>query len=280
MDKLVGFFQKYSNFEEKLYNFADSAIKVLVILVLMYLTVKIGNSLIRRIIEKHQTFKFSLSEKKSETFKMLLQSILRYAVYFVGIIAIVEVMFGTIGLTLAGIGGVAVGFGAQSLIKDVINGFFILFEDQYSVGDNVTIDGKGGTVESIGLRLTKIRDFNGDLHTIPNGAITKVTNHSRGNVRIQVDAEISYNTDIDKATDALNILCKKFCEENEDVVECPQVLGVSALKDTGVTLRIIGMTMPAAQVTLEMKLRREIMDTLIENGIEMPFQKAKLIKEV
>ncbi|MHC1719101.1 MAG: mechanosensitive ion channel family protein [Clostridiaceae bacterium] len=279
MDNLIGFFQKYSNFEEKLYNLADSGLKILVILVLMYLSVKIGNSFIRRIIDKHQRFKFSLSEKKSQTLKLLLQSILRYAVYFVGIISIVEVMFGTIGLTLAGIGGIAVGFGSQSLIKDVINGFFILFEDQYSVGDFITIDGKGGTVESIGLRLTKIRDFNGDLHTIPNGAITKVTNHSRGNARIQVEAEISYNTDLDKATEALNSLCRRFCEENEDVVECPQVIGLSALKDTGITVRVVGMTTPAAQFMLEMKLRREIMDTLLEEGIEMPFQKAKLIKE-
>lgn len=279
MNKIIEYLQKYSNIEEKIYNFGASLIKVLLIIIIMYLTEKIGSALIRRIIDKHQKFKISLSEKKSETLKLLLQSTLRYTVYFVGIIAIVEVLFGKVGLTLAGIGGVAVGFGSQSLIKDIINGFFIIFEDQYAVGDNVTIDGKSGIVESIGLRLTKVRDVNGDLHTIPNGSVTKVTNHSRGDVRIQVDAEISYDTDLDKTIEILNALCQKFYEENEGIVECPQVLGISALKDTGITIRIAGKTKPDLQFELEMKLRREVMDALIKNGIEMPFQKAKLLKE-
>jgi moderate conductance mechanosensitive channel len=184
-----------------------------------------------------------------------------------------------VGLTLAGIGGVAVGFGSQSLIKDIINGFFILFEDQYSVGDQITIDGKGGIVESIGLRLTKIRDFNGDLHTIPNGSITKVTNHSRGDIRIMVDVDISRSSDIDRATEVIEALGTRFCEGNEDVVDCPKVLGISALKDTGITIRITSRTKPQANAPLEMKLRREIIETFIKEKIDMPFEQANMLKE-
>jgi moderate conductance mechanosensitive channel len=278
MDKIISFFQKYPNLEKELYNTGYNTVKIVLILASMYITVKVGNAVIRRLIEKQQTFKFSLHERKSQTLIVVLQSILRYVVSFVGIIAIVG-MFGNVGLTLAGIGGVAVGFGSQSLIKDIINGFFILFEDQYSVGDNIDIDGKSGIVESIGLRLTRIRDFNGDLHTIPNGSITKVTNHSRGDMRIMVDVDISRSADIDRATEVIEALGTRFCEENEDVVDCPKVLGISALKDTGITIRIMARTKPQANAPLEMKLRREVIDMLLKEKIDMPFAPTNLLKE-
>jgi small-conductance mechanosensitive channel len=279
MDKLISYFEKYSTIEEKLYNFGYASLKVALILAAMYITVKIGNAVIRRSIEKHQTFRFSLDERKSQTLLEVLQSILRYTISFVGVIAIVEVMFGNVGLTLAGIGGVAVGFGSQSLIKDIINGFFILFEDQYSVGDHINIDGKGGIVESIGLRLTRIRDLNGDLHTIPNGSIAKVTNHSRGDTRILVEVDLAHSADLDRATEVIEALGTRFCEENEEVVECPKVLGISALKDTGLTIRISARTKPQANAPMEMKLRREIIDLFTRERIGMPFEPANLLKE-
>jgi len=279
MDKLISYFEKYSTIEEKLYNLGYASLKVALILAAMYLAVKIGNAVIRRTIEKHQTFKFSLNEKKSQTLMEVLQSILRYAISFVGIIAIVEVMFGNVGLTLAGIGGVAVGFGSQSLIKDIINGFFILFEDQYSVGDHINIDGKGGIVESIGLRLTRIRDLNGDLHTIPNGSIAKVTNHSRGDIRILLEVDLAHSADLDRATEVIEAFGTRFCEENDEVVECPKVLGISALKDNGLTIRITARTKPQANASMEMKLRREIIDLLKREKIGMPFEPANLLKE-
>ncbi|MBP1744288.1 MAG: mechanosensitive ion channel protein [Firmicutes bacterium] len=278
MDSITSFFQKYPDLEQNLYNIAFRSLKIVLILAAMFIVVKIGNAVIRRVIEKHQTFRFSLDERKSQTLIVVLQSILRYVVSFVGIIAIVG-MFGNVGLTLAGIGGVAVGFGSQSLIKDIINGFFILFEDQYSVGDHITIDGKGGIVESIGLRLTRLRDLNGDLHTIPNGAITKVTNHSRGDVRILVDIDISRSADLDRASEAIEALGARFCEENEEVVDCPKVLGISALKDNGLTIRVTARTKPQANAPMEMKLRREIIDTFTRERIEMPFEPANLLKE-
>lgn len=278
MNYIIEYFQKYSKFDETLYNTAANTVKIVLIIAGMYLAVRIGSAVIRKVIEKHQTFRFSLDERKSQTLIEVLQSMLRYSVYFVGIIAIAG-MFGNVGLTMAGIGGVAVGFGSQSLIKDIINGFFILFEDQYSVGDHINIDGKSGVVESIGLRLTRIRDFNGDLHTIPNGSITKVTNHSRGDIRILVDIDISRSSDLDRVTAIVDELGKRFCSENEDVVECPMVLGIPALKEKGLTVRIIGKTKPQKNAPLEMQLRRELIDAFIKEGIEMPFEPAKLLKE-
>ncbi len=265
--------------KESVYNFGFKVVKILLIIILMIAVIKIGNSIINRMVERQKNFKFSLDEKKSQTLGLVLQSILRYTVYFVGVFGILEAMFGTIGLTLAGMGGVAVGFGAQSLIKDIINGFFILFEDQYSVGDYITVENMGGIVESIELRITKLRDFNGDLHTIPNGLITKVTNHSRGNIRVTVDVDISYSADLDKALSVISDLCLKFNKENEDMAEGPEVLGISALKESGITIRIAGKAKPMTQWSMEMKLRKEVRDRLKYEGIEMPYPAVKLIKE-
>lgn len=272
-------FGKFVIPKDSIYNFSEKIFKLLLIIILMIIIIKIGNGIISRMVARQKKFKFSLDEKKSQTMGVVLQSILRYSVYFIGIFTMVEVVFGTIGITLAGIGGVAIGFGSQSLVKDIINGFFILFEDQYSVGDYINIDEKGGIVESIELRITKIRDFNGDLHTIPNGLITKVTNHSRGNIRIMVDMDIAHNADVDRALKVIQDLCTKFQYENPDIADGPEVLGISAVKESGITIRVSGRTKPMTQWTMEMKLRKELRDALKAAHIEIPFPAVKLMKE-
>lgn len=292
MKNLVSFF--YSNFDvdknamqigkfsldkQTIYKFGINTIKIIVILISMYLIIKIGNGIINRYVCKQKNFKFSLDDKKAKTVGAVLKSILRYSAYFFGIFAIIEVLFNKIGLTFAGIGGVALGFGAQSFIKDVINGLFILFEDQFTVGDYINIDDKGGIVESMELRITKIRDFNGDLHIIPNGLITKVTNHSRGNIRIMVDVDIAYDEDVDRTIEIISNLCDKFKGENECVTEGPKVLGVSALKEDRVTIRIAGKSKPMTQWDIEMKLRKEVREVLNKSNIRIPYPKVSIVKE-
>lgn len=272
----------YSIEKENVYNVGYTMIKIILILISMYLVVKIGNGIINRYISKQKSFRFSLDDKKAKTVGAVLKSVLRYSVYFFGIFTLIEIIFPTtkIGLTFAGIGGVAVGFASQSLIKDIINGFFILFEDQFAVGDYIHVDDKGGIVESIELRVTKLRDFNGDLHTVPNGLITKVTNHSRGNIKITVDVDIAYDEDIDKTIEVISNLCKKFNEENKEVVtEETSVLGVYGFKEGGVTIRVSGKTKPMAQWDTEMKLRKEIRETLKNANISIPYPKVRLVKE-
>lgn len=272
----------YNIQKEGIYNMGSTIIKVILILISMYLVVKVGNGIINRYISKQKSFRFSLDDKKAKTVGAVLKSILRYSIYFFGIFSLIEIIFGTtkIGLTFAGASGVAVGFASQSLIKDIINGFFILFEDQFSVGDYIHIDDKGGIVEGIELRVTKLRDFNGDLHTIPNGLIAKVTNHSRGNIRITIDVDIAYDEDVDKAIDVISELCKRFNEENKSVVtDGPSVLGIYAFKEGGITIRVAGKTKPMAQWDTEMKLRKEIRETLKSANISIPYPKVKLVKE-
>lgn len=256
---------------EQIIDGAFTLLKIVLVLVVMYLVIKIGSSIIDKAVHRQKNLKFSLDIKKAKTLGQLLKSILRYTVYFFGIIEILSMLglFGTISLTFAGIGGVAIGFGAQSLIKDVINGFFILLEDQYSVSDYVTIDDKSGIVESIELRLTKIRDFNGDLHLIPNGSISRVTNHSRGNMRVSLDIDIAYDKNIDLVQQIIDQVCISFKEQNPNMVEGPKVLGVSALKEDSMTLRVMGKSKPMAQWDCEMKLREEIRSALKREGIRI-----------
>lgn len=252
-------------------------IHIIFIMVCMYVAIKIGSKIIEKTVHKQKDLRFSLNDKKARTLGAVLRSILRYTVYFIGIGAIISNLFGGISLTIASIGGVAIGFGAQNLIKDVINGFFILFEDQYSVGDYITIEGKNGLVESIELRITKLRDFNGDLHIIPNGLISNVTNHSRGNMRVLVDIDITYEQDAYIAMDVLKKACEKFKEMNENVVDGPNVVGVTSLKESGVTIRIVGKAKSMTQWECENQLRAFLKKTLDDAHIDIAYPVTRII---
>lgn len=220
----------------------------------------------------------SLDPQRAKTLGGVMKSILKYSVYFLGITSILSVLFGGISFTFASIGGVALGLGSQSLIKDFINGFFILFEDQFGIGDYVTIGNFSGIVQTIGIRTTIIKDFTGDIHSIPNGMISEVTNHSRGNTRFIVDVDIAYEEDIDNAINAIKECCDKFQKEHEDFINEPiEVSGVSALAASSVTIRTVGRTKPLTQWKMENELRKAIKITLDENGIEIPYPKTQLI---
>lgn len=249
------------------------------IAIMMFLIIKIGNKIINNTVDKQEKMKFSLDTKKAKTLGEVLKSLLRYAVYFFGIIGILTELFGNISLTFASIGGVAIGFGAQNVIKDIINGFFILFEDQFSVGDAVDIESKTGIVESIELRVTKIRDFNGDLHIIPNGLITKVTNHSKGDRRILVSLDISSDEDIDKTFSIIESVCEKFQKENDNVTEGPSLLGLTDLKENCYTIKVAGKVKSNTQFDSENQLRVQLKKAIDEAGIDMYYPKVKLIKE-
>ncbi|QAT41545.1 mechanosensitive ion channel family protein [Clostridium sp. JN-9] len=271
---------KIANFtisKESIYNTFEKFLKVIIILILMYASIKIGNGIINRFISKQKKLKFSLDDRKAKTLGAVLKSVLRYSVYFFGIFAIIEIVFGKIGSIFAGLGGVAIGLGGQNLIKDIINGFFILFEDQFSVGDYVSIEGKDGIVEGIELRVTKIRDFNGDLHIIPNGIIKMVTNHSRGNMRVLLDINISYDENIDKAIEVITDECEKFKNKNNNVVEGPRVLGISEISEDGISVKVFAKVKPMMQWDIEMKLRRDIKNRLDESKIKMAYKRVEVI---
>lgn len=258
----------------------NKGIKIISIVIIMYLSIKIGKYLIKKAVDKQvkSNAALSLDPQRAKTLGGVMKSILKYSVYFLGITSILSVLFGGIFFTFASISGVALGLGSQSLIKDFINGFFILFEDQFGIGDYVTIGNFSGIVQTIGIRTTIIKDFTGDIHSIPNGMISEVTNHSRGNTRFIVDVDIAYEEDIDNAINAIKECCDKFQKEHEDFINEPiEVLGVSALAASSVTIRTVGRTKPLTQWKMENELRKAIKITLDENGIEIPYPKTQLI---
>lgn len=254
--------------------------KILFTIAIMYISIKIGNHLIKKFVEKQvkSNAMLSLDSQRAKTLGEVLKSVLKYTVYFIGITFIISALFNGISFTFASIGGVAVGFGAQSLVKDLINGFFILFEDQFGVGDYITVGKFEGIVNSIGIRTTIIKDFTGDIHSIPNGSIIEITNHSRGDIRFMVDVDIAYEEDVDNAINAIKKACEAFKEENIEFISEPiEVVGVTALAASGVTIRVIGKAKPLKQWEMERKLRKAIKVTLDEFGIEIPYPKTQLI---
>jgi len=175
-------------------------------------------------------------------------------------------------LAAAGLGGLALGFGAQNLVKDVISGFFILFEDQYAVGDYVSIGPATGNVEDIGLRITKIRAFNGDLHIIPNGEIKTVINHSRGNSLAIIDISIAYEADADKAISILKDIGSSFYENNRDrVIEPPEVLGIISFGESDAKIRMIMKTASLKHWSIEREMRKIVKEAFRKENIEVPY---------
>lgn len=252
-------------------------LKVLLIVFLARLTLRLGNNGINKLFTPGE--KADLNGKRSKTLLALLLSVWRYFIYaFTVMLVLTELNIIEIAPILAGAGiiGLAVGFGAQSLVRDVLSGFFILLEDQFSVGDYITTGSYSGIVEELGLRITKIRDFSGELHIIANGNIETVTNRSRGSMRSLVDVGVAYEEDVDQVISVLEELCQDFARNNADLVEDPMVLGVVALDDSAVVIRIIAKTVPMAQWKLERDLRRAILNEFDKKGIEIPYPRRVL----
>ncbi|ADL08968.1 mechanosensitive ion channel family protein [Thermosediminibacter oceani] len=255
-----------------------SALKALVILFLASVTIRIGSRMIERIFAL-KLEKIPLNESRMKTLVGLLKSILRYIVYFIATVVVLET-FGvktTSIITAAGIGGLAIGFGAQSLVKDVISGFFIIFEDYFQVGEYIEAAGVSGTVEEMGLRTTKLRDFGGQLHIIPNGEITRVTNHSRGNLRAMVNVRVSYEEDLDRVLKVLEEVADEIRHKRKDIVEGPTVLGVSDLGPTEAVITIWARTLPMQQWSVERELRKAIKERFDREGIKIPYPRMVLI---
>lgn len=260
----------------------EKIISVIFISILMYFSIKIGNKLIKKFVDRQVASKksFSLEPQKALTIGEVLKSVLKYTVYIIGIGSMLYDILAKIPVALASAGGFAIGLGAQSLVKDLINGFFVLFEDQYGVGDHVTIGQFSGIVESIGIRTTVLRDFTGDLHLIPNGSVLEVTNHSRGDIRFIVDVEIAYEENIDAAIEVIKKANTLFEEKYEDKLRGEiDVLGVLSLNASGVTIRVVGRAEPLSQWEMERELRKEIKVALDEAGIEIPYPKTAIVNK-
>ncbi|KYZ75746.1 mechanosensitive ion channel protein MscS [Anaerosporomusa subterranea] len=214
---------------------------------------------------------FYLEEKRARTLSSLLKSIVQYMVYFVTLVMILqEFQIDTTSIIAgAGVIGLAIGFGAQTLVKDVITGFFIILEDQYSVGDYVENGDMAGTVEDVGFRITKLRGTNGVLHIIPNGAITKVTNYTRGHMQAVVNVPVAYDADINQ----VQLLLAEACEsvkELPQIIEAPKLLGIVDFRPGELVMRIVVKTLPMEQGGVEAAIRQKIKTLFDAAAIPLP----------
>lgn len=266
---------------EQLTNFTGILLKIIFILFVAKLSIKIIHSIINKFFDSQKNFKIKVESARIDTMKGLIKSIVKYIVYFIAFTSIIKSFGVEVGalIATAGIGGLAFGFGAQNLVRDIITGFFILFEDQFSVGDYVEIEGVGGIIEEMALRVTKIRDFNGDLHILPNGEIKKVTNKSNGKMRAWVNMSIAYEEDINRAIEVLNKVSEKLKEENPSILEGPTVLGVTDLRDSEVVISIIAKTIPMEQWAIERLMRKTFKEAFDKHGIEIPYPRRVIINK-
>ena len=185
----------------------------------------------------------------------------------------------TAALAGFGIAGIAVGFGAQSLIRDIIAGFLILLEDQYDVGDVVRIADIAGLVEEINLRRTVLRDLDGIVHSVPNGVIRVASNFTKGYSRVNMNISVAYGEDLDHVIKVINRVGKEMSEDpywGSLMLTPPQVLRVDAFEDSGIAIKILGDTKPIKQWDIMGELRRRLKRAFDEEGIEIPWPHTKV----
>lgn len=214
--------------------------------------------------------------KRIDTLDALATNVLRAFILLVALIMIMGELNLNIGPAVAGLGvvGIAVGFGAQSLVRDYFNGALILLENQFSVGDVVSIAGVSGSVEAMSLRRTTLRDLQGSVHTVPNGEIRVATNRTRVWARIDENIQVAYDSDIDGVVEAVNRVGQDMYEDPDwrrRLMEPPAVLRVEAFGESGVTLKVLGMVRAGEQWAAAGELRRRILAMFGERGFEIPF---------
>jgi moderate conductance mechanosensitive channel len=258
---------------------AQAGGKILIVLVLSWVSYRVLLLLLRRVeraVDRTDATTISLHEQRVRTLSGLLRSV---GVGFIVVVALFMILR-AIGLDIApllagaGVIGLAVSFGAQSLVKDIISGLFILFENQFGVGDVVRINGVSGRVEKMTLRIVVMRDLHGVVHIVPNGSITQVSNLTRAFSRAVVEVGVAYKEDVDRVMLVLREIGRDLEEDPEWkplLVEEIQVPGIEAFADSSVNLRVIATTVPLKQWDVARELRLRIKRRFDAEGIEIPF---------
>ena len=255
-------------------------LQILIILVVAYIVHLILKRLIIKLVEKMVVLRPGEDHTAEEKREKTLIKILHGATHVVLVVLVVMMILSEIGVDIgpliagAGVIGIAVGFGGQYLVKDVISGLFIILENQYRVGDGVELVGIGGAVEDITLRKTVLRDLDGVVHHIPNGEIKTVSNKTQGSSKINLDIGVAYDTDIDSLKEIINTVGLNMFDDSEykdDMIEAPRFLRVNDLGDSAVVVKIIGEVRPGTQWELAGELRKKLLEKFREEGIDIPF---------
>lgn len=266
--------------------FMDTGIRVVVIIAVAIVLFIICRMVIPSIMKRtvaHRMVGESEDEikKRADTLSSIL---VRIAGIIIAVIAVITILpeFGVNIATLIagiGVGGLAIAFAAQNLVRDYISGFFVILEDQYRVGDVVSVAGAAGAVEEIALRRTVLRDVDGNVHSIPNGKIDVSTNMTKKFSRVNLNISVGYGENLKSVIDVANKVCLEIAEDpqwKDDFISTPSVLRVDKLGDSGIDIKILGDTKPSRQWALMGELRLRLKDTFDNKGIEIPWPHTKV----
>ncbi|OHD17828.1 MAG: hypothetical protein A2086_12535 [Spirochaetes bacterium GWD1_27_9] len=265
----------------------EKIFKLSIVFIIGFLTIylsKIIGENIFRLAEDDNRLELSEREARVKTLINVVNNLIKVVVFiFISFSFLQEIGVNiTTLLTGAGIVGIAIGFGAQSLVKDFLSGFFILIESQYAVGDVVKIGDIAGLVERITLRVTILRNLEGVVHTIPNGNISTVSNMTCGWSRTVIDVNVSYKANIDYVIEVLNTILEEAYSDPKLLpllINKPEVLGVEKLGESSVIIRILATTKPIKQWDMARALNRRIKNKFDEVGIEIPFPTMKIVMD-
>ena len=267
--------------------FLEHGVTVFIIIFFSYLLHRVSKLVIPEIVKRSVRVRGKGRRAREELAKRsgTLSSILAQ---IVGIIVIVVAMFmvlSEVGVDItpllagAGVAGIAIGFGAQSLIRDIVNGLFILLEDQYNKGDVVQIAGVWGLVEEVNLRRTVLRDLDGTVHSIPNGEVTKSSNYTKDWSRVNLNIPVAYGEDLEHVMQIINRVGNTLAEDKSygpKILKAPESLRVDKFGDSGIEIKVLGDTKPQMQWEVTGELRKRLKKAFDEEGIEIPWPHVKL----
>lgn len=279
MELIWQFIDNFFKTEEGSLNLLGKAATIIIIFIAIFIITRVVNHIVDKTMNNRRLTRLQINDRRMNTLSEILKKVVKYILVFIGIVVSLDLFSinTTSIIATAGIGGLAIGFGAQSLVKDIITGFFILLEDQYAVGDYIKIGGLEGIVEELGVRVTKLRDFSGELHIIPNSNVQIVTNRTRGAMRALVKISIAYEEDIERAIKVLEKVSEDLAKSNENIVEGPTVLGVTEFGGSDVVLTVVAKTKPMEQWAVERALRKSIKEAFNREDIEIPYSKIVVV---
>ena len=256
---------------ERLLGLAGKLIQILLIVGIAWLAAWLVGKLVRRIFTSRVRF---ARKPGAQTVFTMLRSMVYYVFFFVALIMVLRVIGVDFSAILAGAGviGLAVGFGAQTMVRDFLSGFFLLFEDSVNVGDFITTGDISGTVEFIGVRRTLVRAFDGTLYTIPNGELARFGNKNRDYMQAIVSVDLAYEQDAERGLAVAQKIADGWFNDRQDIaLQRPEVHGLLAFGESGLTIRVVARVQPLKHWEAERQLRTRLKKEFDSQDVEIPF---------
>ncbi|MDN8591465.1 mechanosensitive ion channel family protein [Paenibacillus sp. 11B] len=246
------------------FNIMFSSIRIVIIFIITRIVIKIVSRIIDRTMARKQEGKIRVNPRRFITVGELMKNATSITCNFIMILLLLSEINVKVGplLASAGVLGLAIGFGAQGLVKDVITGFFIILEDQFAVGDVIQTGTYKGTVEVIGLRTTKLVSWQGEVHIIPNGTIASVTNFSMSNSLAVVDIPMKGEQSLDESVHLVKRALAGIEDRDLNIVKIPDVLGIQSMSTSEYVVRIVAECLPNSRASVERQIQGDVKKTL------------------